>query len=139
MPTPKSDILRRSVRFITLRRRLQIHCEKRITRSWQASTGIQGVLGALCTGLALLPLIVSLRITRVDSDGGTLLRIDGRLEAECVTEFEKACEEASYPLTLDLEGVMWIDDRAADTLRQLIAGGAVMTNASPYIALRLKS
>jgi anti-anti-sigma regulatory factor len=82
---------------------------------------------------------VSLRITRVDSDGGTLLRIDGRLEAECVTEFEKACEEASYPLTLDLEGVMWIDDRAADTLRQLIAGGAVMTNASPYIALRLKS
>jgi len=38
-----------------------------------------------------------------------------------------------------LEGVLWIDDRAAEILRQLIASGTVVTNASPYIALRLKS
>jgi len=32
-----------------------------------------------------------------------------------------------------------IDDRAAEILRQLIASGTVVTNASAYIALRLKS
>ena len=67
------------------------------------------------------------------------MRVDGRLEAESLSELEQACEEASSPLTLDFEGVLWIDDRAAEMLRYLIASGTVVANASPYIALRLKS
>ena len=82
---------------------------------------------------------MTLRITRVDRDEeGTFLRIDGRLEGKSLDEFEEACEGAPSPLTLDLEGVLWIDDRATETLRQLIASGTVVTHASPYVALRLK-
>jgi hypothetical protein len=83
-------------------------------------------------------LVVSLRITRLDSDEGTLLRVDGRLEGEGVSELERASTEAQSPLTLNLEGVLWIDDRAAETLRRLMAHGTVVTSASPYVALQLK-
>lgn len=80
---------------------------------------------------------MSLRITRIEGDQGTLLRVDGRLEAESLNELEQACEEAQSPLTLNLEGLRWIDDQGAETLRQLIAGGTVVTGASPFVALRL--
>ena len=82
---------------------------------------------------------MSLRITRVDSEEGTFLQIDGRLEAESLDELEQACEGARSQLTLNLEGVLWIDDRSAETLRRLMARGTVVTSASPYIALRLKN
>jgi thiamine pyrophosphate-dependent acetolactate synthase large subunit-like protein len=82
---------------------------------------------------------VALRITRANSDTGTVLRVDGCLEAECLEELARACEGARAPLTLNLEGVSWIDDRAARSLRRLVAGGATVANASPYVALRLKT
>ena len=40
---------------------------------------------------------------------------------------------------LDLEGLLWIDDRATEILRELKASGTLIMNASPYVALRLKS
>ena len=58
---------------------------------------------------------VSSCITRVDSDEGTLLRIDGRLEAESLNELERNCRGAQSPLTLNIEErVRWINDRAAE-------------------------
>jgi len=83
--------------------------------------------------------IVTLRITRMDTEEGSFLQVDGRLEAESLSELERACEGASSPLTLNLEGVQWIDDRAAEALRRLMASGTVVTSASPYVALRLKN
>ena len=81
---------------------------------------------------------LNLRITRVESDGGIVLQIDGRLVAESLNALEQACEDARLQLTLNLEGLRWIDDQGAETLRRLIAGGTVVTGASPYVALRLK-
>jgi len=78
-----------------------------------------------------------MRITRVDSNEGTLLRVDGRLEGEGVNELEQACREARSPLILNLAGVLWIDDRATETLQRMMADDTVVTNASPYVALRL--
>jgi hypothetical protein len=69
-------------------------------------------------------------MTSVETEEGTLLRVDGRLDAEALSEFEHSCKKAQLPLTLDFGGLLWIDDRAAEFLRQ--------TNASPFIALRLK-
>lgn len=80
-----------------------------------------------------------LRITQVATDEGTLLRVDGKLDAESLSELEDVCDEARPPLTLNLGGVRWIDDRVAAYLRQLIADGAAVTDVSPYVALRLKS
>lgn len=83
--------------------------------------------------------LLTLRISRIDSDDGTLLRIDGRLDEEALGELEQACEGARLPLTLNLEGMLSLDDRAVETLQRLQAAGANVVNASPYIALRLKS
>lgn len=66
------------------------------------------------------------------------MRVDGRLDAESVSEFEHSCQEAQLPLTLDFEELRWIDDEATEFLRQMLSDGAVVTNASPYVALRLK-
>jgi hypothetical protein len=65
--------------------------------------------------------------------------VDGRLNAESLSELEGVCKEALSPLTLNIEGVLWIDDQATAYLQQLIADGTVVTNASPYVALRLKN
>lgn len=67
------------------------------------------------------------------------MRVDGRLEAESLRELERACEGALSPLMLNLEGLLWIDDRAAEALRRLRAKGTVVTNASPYVSLRMKN
>mgnify|MGYP001828703294 FL=1 len=89
--------------------------------------------------LAFYLAIMTLRITRVEAEEGTLMRVDGRLEDDSVTELERACAGVQLPLTLSLEGVRWVDDRALEALRLLIANGAVVTNASPYVSLRMKS
>ena len=102
-----------------------------------ASGRVPGPRGLLASDL-LFSFAVTLRITRANGDEGSVLRIDGRLEAECLGELERACEGARPPLTLNLEGVLWIDDRAAEALRGLMARGAAVENASPYVALRLK-
>jgi hypothetical protein len=81
---------------------------------------------------------LTFRITKVETEEGTLLRVDGRLDAESVSEFEHSCKNAQLPLTLDFGGLRWIDDEATGFLRQLLSDGAVVTNASPFVALRLK-
>ena len=87
-----------------------------------------------------LPLITMVfRMTQVATEEGTLLRVDGHLNAESLSELEGVCKGALPPLTLNIEGVRWIDDQATAYLQQLIADGAVVTNASPYVALRLKN
>jgi hypothetical protein len=79
-----------------------------------------------------------MRITRIDSEEGTLLQIDGRLEGESLEELERATQGVQSPLTLNLEGVLWIDDRAVEALWRLMAGDTVVTGASPYVALQLQ-
>lgn len=79
------------------------------------------------------------RITEIGTEEGTLLRVDGRLDEESLAELESSCKQARPPLILDLQGLRWIDDRARAFLRQLTAEGAVVTQASPYVALRLET
>lgn len=81
---------------------------------------------------------MTLRITQKDDEKGTRLQVDGRLEQESLEEFEQACAASRPPLTLDLEGLSWVDEPAAASLVRLVAEGAIVTNASPFIALRLK-
>jgi hypothetical protein len=82
--------------------------------------------------------ILTFRITKVETEEEILLRVEGRLYAESLGEFKHSCKEAQLPLRLDFGGLRWIDDEATEFLRQLLSDGAVVTNASPFIALRLK-
>ena len=49
--------------------------------------------------LASLQHFMVLRITRVEIEEGTCLRIDGRLDAESLTVLDQACNEVRSPLT----------------------------------------
>jgi len=80
---------------------------------------------------------LALRITRFDGDEGTLLQIDGRLGVEGLGEFERARAGVRLPLSLDLRGVSWLDERARETLRRCVAEGAKVRAAPPFIALLL--
>ena len=80
---------------------------------------------------------MALRITRFDEEEGTVLQIDGRLEAETLGELERAREGAGAALVLDLRGVLWLDEQARKALRRLVDDGARVRAASPFIALLL--
>ena len=66
------------------------------------------------------------------------MRVEGRLDAESLGEFKHSCNDAQLPLRLEFGGLRWIDDKATEFLRQLLSDGAVVTNPSSFVALRLK-
>jgi hypothetical protein len=92
---------------------------------------------------------MAFRITRLDTlggnlvkvdgwpSGGTLVKVDGWLEAEGIAELERICGEPSAALTLDLGDLRQADESALGLLRRAAAQGARLVNCSPYLALLL--
>lgn len=84
---------------------------------------------------------MTFRITRLDDPEQTILKVDGWLQAEGLAdlerELERALENATARLTLDLSGLRLADEAAVELLRRLAAGGARLTNCPPYLALRI--
>jgi hypothetical protein len=77
------------------------------------------------------------RITRIDDESGTLLRIDGWLGRHGLGELRRAHETTTMPITIDLSGLRLADDAALEALKRLESGGARLIGASRYLALRL--
>ena len=77
---------------------------------------------------------MTVRITHASNT----VRIEGCLEDEAVAEFDRVCREASGDLVLDLSALLSADESGLAALRALMAGGARVTGASPYIQLLLK-
>jgi len=82
---------------------------------------------------------VAIRITTTVDDRHTILKIDGRLEAEDVAELTQACHSVEGATALDLSELRWADREGMAVLRELVLLGAEIHRASPYIALLLKS
>lgn len=84
---------------------------------------------------------MTFRITRLDDPQQTVLKVDGWLRAEGLAdlerELERALDNASTGLTLDLSGLRQADEAAVELLRRLAVGGAQFINCPPYLALRL--
>lgn len=84
---------------------------------------------------------MTFRITRLDDPEQTILKVDGWLQAgglaDLERELERALDNASAGLTLDLSGLRQADEAAVELLRRLAAGGARLTNCPPYLALRI--
>ncbi len=73
-----------------------------------------------------------------DSDSGTrVLRLEGWLEGESIAELDRVINGDSGPLRLDLTELRSADAAGLSTLRALIAAGASIVGASPYIRLLL--
>ena len=82
---------------------------------------------------------MTFRITRLDHQPGTLLRVAGRLEQQGLAELERSCRESVLPLTIDLSELTHADKKAVVTLSQLATEGAHLVGASPYLAMLLDS
>jgi anti-anti-sigma regulatory factor len=84
---------------------------------------------------------MTLRITRLDDQHGTIIKVDGWLQAEGVSALEQEleCAYAGRPLrlTLDLGGLRQADEAAVDLLCKVAATGAELTACPHYLALRL--
>ena len=66
------------------------------------------------------------------------VRIEGRLEGEAVAELDRVCRAVSGGLVLDLSALLSADESGLAALRALLAGGARVIGASPYVQLLLK-
>lgn len=80
---------------------------------------------------------MTFRITRIDDQRRTILKLDGWLQADGLAEFERTCGDPSARLTLDLRGLRQADDASLAVLRRLRAAGVNFEGLSPYLNLRL--
>lgn len=80
---------------------------------------------------------VTFRMTRLDTPGGSLVKVDGWLQADGIAELERVCGEPSAGLTLDLGDLRQADASALGALRRAAARGARLVNCSPYLTLLL--
>ncbi len=80
---------------------------------------------------------MTLRIVQEPLDSGMMLRVAGALSGPEVSELETCCRNAQPPLTLELEGVITVDDRGLVLLRSMAADGVRLVGASPYLSMRL--
>jgi len=81
---------------------------------------------------------MTLRIVQESLDPGTMLRVAGALSGAEVTELESCRRKAKPPLTLELDGVIAVDERRLVLLRSVAAEGATLVGASPYLSMRLR-
>ena len=81
---------------------------------------------------------MSLRITSVPQDNGTGFRLDGAVAGSEVDTLISCCGEAQPPLTLDLKGVIDVDERGVTFLRSVAADGASLVRPSAYVSMRIR-
>jgi anti-anti-sigma regulatory factor len=80
---------------------------------------------------------MQLRIV-VSSEGSqTVVKVDGRLDAEGVPELERATGKQDATLCLDLSGLRMTDSEGIAALLRLQKAGAMIRGASPYLKLLL--
>ena len=79
-----------------------------------------------------------LRITRIDHDGTTVLRVEGRLSSTFVGELAKECEALHLAAALDLSNLCCVDAAGAAMLVKLASKGVEMREVSPYITMRMQ-
>ncbi|UCC32513.1 MAG: hypothetical protein JSU86_09560 [Phycisphaerales bacterium] len=78
-----------------------------------------------------------IRITAKPLATGTLVKIDGDLDREDVSEVNAVCGSAAGPVVLDLADLRTLDSDGEECLRRLIDDGATVDAAAPYIRVRL--
>jgi anti-anti-sigma regulatory factor len=81
---------------------------------------------------------MQLRIVVLIEGSNTVVKVDGRLDAEGVSELEKVTLEVSAALCLDLSGLRLADAEGIAALLRLQKAGAVIQGASPYLKLLLE-
>jgi len=81
---------------------------------------------------------MQLRIVVSLEGSKTVVKVDGRLDAEGVPELEKVTRDKNAALYLDLSGLRLADAEGIAALLRLQEAGAVIQGASPYLKLLLE-
>jgi len=76
---------------------------------------------------------MAFRISSRRDESGTVVRIEGSLDAVAVPDLLATCQAVGSPLRLDLSGLMSADADGAEALRRLAEAGAELAGMSPYI------
>ena len=82
---------------------------------------------------------VTIRISKTADDRQTVLKVDGRLKADDVEELTRAYRSVQGASVLDLSELQSADREGVEILRELVAMGAEIRGASPYIELLLRA
>jgi ABC-type transporter Mla MlaB component len=94
-------------------------------------------------GLALTMLdrlAMAVRITSQQQEHRFVVRVHGSLDATAAALLHAEAGHASAGvLVLDLSGLLTVDEAGSAALRALVAGGARIEGASPYVKLLLAS
>ena len=81
---------------------------------------------------------MTVRITRRRSPDQTMLQIDGRLRWDDLDELAREYAVSEDPLVLELSNLQSADPTGVEALRELVALGAEVRGASPYLRLLLE-
>ena len=79
------------------------------------------------------------RITRISGASTTILKIEGKLLAPYVDEFESAIGSFSsfsspMPISLDLSGLTFVDAAGLEVLTAMIRRGLLVSSCSNFVA-----
>ena len=76
---------------------------------------------------------MTLRIERVRAEGRVVIRLIGRVQAECVAAVQAEIEGAGSALALELLEVTLVDVEAVRFLMACEESGVALLHCSPYI------
>jgi ABC-type transporter Mla MlaB component len=82
---------------------------------------------------------MSIRATITSDARQTVLRIDGRLRSEDISELAGQYGGAGSPHVIDLSDLQSADSDGVRLLQDFVSRGAQIRGASPYIQLLLRS
>jgi anti-anti-sigma regulatory factor len=79
---------------------------------------------------------IVLKITAASTNGGTTLRVEGRVAGEWVDELSRAIAgvDRDASITLDLAQVTFVDAIGAVLLRSVAARGVALTGSSDFVS-----
>ncbi len=88
------------------------------------------------TRRALKELVI--RITKRVEKRHSTIKLDGQLTADVLGELKVNCASVKGTLYLDLGQTTWIDAESVAVVKALIAEGALLSAASPFVGHLLK-
>jgi anti-anti-sigma regulatory factor len=81
------------------------------------------------------------RITRIPGSSTTTLKVEGKLLASSLDEFQTAVsnDSSTVPISLDLSGVTFVDTAGLEVLAAMIRRGLVVSSCSNFVAALLQT
>ena len=76
---------------------------------------------------------MTIRLSKATDGTTTTIRIEGFLMGDDIPDLRTACESANAPCRLDLSGLRSADTDGIQALRSLLASGAELYGANPYV------